>query len=350
MWYVLKDQDSLESINHVMSHTEEVVDDLIYEYEQYLTAQAMWARLREAYGGTTVTRLRQLTIKFNTYKKRHDHGVKQHLRQIQAMIRSLPNNWEHLKVNLTHNDSIKTFADVARHVELEDERLGASKIVPNAFVEESSGTKRSSFKRKRNWKNDGKGKETGEGSSKKRNKPNSKKGKRFYKKKGKSKMKCYNCQVPGHFAHLGAIDHVSRDREVFIQFRRVSPGSKHVYVRNNAKLEVKGIVTCRMDMCGGRSLMLHDVLYVSEIRRNLVSLSFLLDLDFNLNFSCNGLRITQDNVFYGFGHRYDSFIVLDCNASTYNYYVDRCVIACYSSNNDVDVITWHARLGHIGQD
>lgn len=70
--------------------------------------------------------------------------------QVQAVIRSLLNNWEHLKVNLTHNDNIKTFAGVARHVELEDERLGAAKAVPNAFVAESSGTKRSSFKHKRN--------------------------------------------------------------------------------------------------------------------------------------------------------------------------------------------------------
>ena len=25
-------------------------------------------------------------------------------------------------------------------------------------------------------------------------------------------------------------------------------------------------------------------------------------------------------------------------------------MTCYSSNNDIDVILWHARLGHIGQD
>nr|XP_009782484.1 PREDICTED: uncharacterized protein LOC104231227 [Nicotiana sylvestris]XP_016458880.1 PREDICTED: uncharacterized protein LOC107782512 [Nicotiana tabacum] len=141
--------------------------------------------------------------------------------QVQAVIRSLSNNWEYLKVNLTHNDSIKIFADVVRHVKLEDERLGAAKYVPNAFVVESSGTKRSSVKRKRNWKNDGK--------------------------------------------DSGATDHVSRDREAFIEFRQVPPRSKYIYVRNNAKLEVKGIGTCRMDMCVSRSLILHDILYVPKI-------------------------------------------------------------------------------------
>ena len=65
------------------------------------------------------------------------------------MIRSLPNSWEHLKVNLIHNDNIKTFSDVARHVELEDERLGAAKAASNAFMAESSGKDSSGFKSKK---------------------------------------------------------------------------------------------------------------------------------------------------------------------------------------------------------
>lgn len=43
-------------------------------------------------------------------------------------------------------------------------------------------------------------------------------------------------------------------------------------------------------------------------------------------------------------------IILYCNPSTYNYYVECCVMACYSSNNDINVIKWHERLGHIGKD
>lgn len=49
------------------------------------------------------------------------HDVLSNEQQIQAMIRTLSNQWEHLKVNLTHNESIKTFADATRYVELEDE-------------------------------------------------------------------------------------------------------------------------------------------------------------------------------------------------------------------------------------
>ena len=53
------------------------------------------------------------------------------------MIRSLPNAWEHLKINLTHNDNIKTFDDVARHVKLEEDRLLADKPDGQAYMTES---------------------------------------------------------------------------------------------------------------------------------------------------------------------------------------------------------------------
>lgn len=65
----------------------------------------------------------------------------------------------------------------------------------------------------------------------------------------------------------------------------------------------------------------------------------LLDIGFDLFFSRSSIRITLDDVFYGFGLRYDSFIILDYNLTTYDYYVNHCVIACSSSNNDIDVIT-----------
>jgi hypothetical protein len=40
-------------------------------------------------------------------------------------------------VNLTHNDKIKTFDDVAYHVELEEDRFLAEKLVNEAFISES---------------------------------------------------------------------------------------------------------------------------------------------------------------------------------------------------------------------
>jgi hypothetical protein len=47
--------------------------------------------------------------------------------QVQTVIRSLPHTWVHLKVNLTQNESIKTLNNGVRHLELEEDRIEASK-------------------------------------------------------------------------------------------------------------------------------------------------------------------------------------------------------------------------------
>ena len=67
------------------------------------------------------------------------------------MIRSLPTSWEHMKVNMTHNENIKTFANIARHLELEDERFEAAKPDAQAYVAALSSNNVSGFKRKRNF-------------------------------------------------------------------------------------------------------------------------------------------------------------------------------------------------------
>ena len=42
--------------------------------------------------------------------------------QIQAVIRSLPDSWEQMKLNMTHNESIQMLKDLSRHLELKAER------------------------------------------------------------------------------------------------------------------------------------------------------------------------------------------------------------------------------------
>ena len=97
-------------------------------------------------------------------------------------------------VNMTHNESVKTFDSIVHHLELEVERL----MVANkqADVVESSSRKTPDFKCKKNFF--------------KKNKKfddASKKGKietrKKFKcaKKDKSKLKCYNCGNKGHFTH-----------------------------------------------------------------------------------------------------------------------------------------------------
>ena len=90
-----------------------------------------------------------------------------------------------------------------------------------------------------------------------------------------AKVKCFNCGKKCHFARdctepkkvntfraylneicvsssifltesnplwtvdSGATDHVAKDRDAFVEFRRISPGVKWIYVGNNSRVEVK---------------------------------------------------------------------------------------------------------------
>ncbi|KAI9169131.1 hypothetical protein LWI28_007482 [Acer negundo] len=159
-----KRKNSLARITMLSSMT----SALMCEYEEFDIAQDICIVLKDKFGGTYTTKLRRLTIKFDTYMKRQNHDMRQQLRemsnmirelksaghslideqQIQAVIRSLPNSWENMKINMTHNDNIKNFDDISRHVELEDERLEAAKAFGQLYMVESRKRKTKSFMRK----------------------------------------------------------------------------------------------------------------------------------------------------------------------------------------------------------
>ena len=180
--------------------------------------------------------------------------------QVQAVIHSLPSAWEHLCINLTHNDNIKTFDDVARHVELEEDRFLADKPYGEAYMTESkkigaSGSRRNKWKGKviKQRKREDKANYNG----------NQRKHGRHAGNKSKN-MNCFNCGKPGHFAHdyteskvlydqtrysnayvssclmlaktvpywivdSTATDHIARDQNAFVDFRRISKGSRTIY-------------------------------------------------------------------------------------------------------------------------
>ncbi|XP_059302782.1 uncharacterized protein LOC132054827 [Lycium ferocissimum] len=166
--YVLEEQEALEAINNVMNEPEDgntvqhrrdreayyawrkkdstaritllstLDDDILREFKDHQRAMELWIALKNRFGTCSTARLRSLTIKFDSYKKRPEHSMKTHLRQmtnmigvlkdaghvltdeqqIQAVIRSLPSSWDHMKMHLTHSERITTREDVRRHLEL----------------------------------------------------------------------------------------------------------------------------------------------------------------------------------------------------------------------------------------
>jgi transposase InsO family protein len=378
-------------------------DDLIGEYEIFQNAKDMWDQLKFDFGGTSTTRLRSLVLKFEVYRKDPKHTMTEHLKmmsgmirdlkatrnvltdeqQVQAVIRSLPDSWISMKQIMTHNENIKNFADISRHVELEAERQEATKSA--ALIAHSGQRKPNGFKRK------DKGKAARQGGPS-TNAPKVNKGANQHKrkrgaKKNISKMKCYNCNKLGHFtrdctepkkvslpldlssiyvcypssifvcSHVfvaksisdwiidtGATRHVARDRAGFVDYRKIPAGTHVVYMGNGSYEEALGVGSYQLHLRTGRTLLLQDVLYVPGVLYNLLSVFTLLQLGYDFHLSLNGLDILLDDVIFGHGSICESLFKIDLfESSTSSTFVIDCNMTISSS-------TRHAQLGHIGKD
>lgn len=145
--------------NHVASilMLSGIKNGIMLHLEKHYSAQVVWDAMKVQYGGISTIRLCYLTLKFDGYKKHHNHTMRQHLmivstmiselrvvghemtdeQQVQAVIWSLLGTWEHMWINLTLNDNIKKFDEVASYFNLEKDCLLTKKSVKEVFMTHS---------------------------------------------------------------------------------------------------------------------------------------------------------------------------------------------------------------------
>ena len=64
-------------------------NDLMLSFESNCIAVVVWDTIKVQFGGTSTIRLRQLTLKFDAYKKLSNHIMRQHLTVMTNMISEL---------------------------------------------------------------------------------------------------------------------------------------------------------------------------------------------------------------------------------------------------------------------
>ena len=64
-------------------------NDIIWEFRSYDLAKDMWSTLKTKFSGTSVTKVKSLMIRFNTYKKKSEYSMKKYLREMLNMIYEL---------------------------------------------------------------------------------------------------------------------------------------------------------------------------------------------------------------------------------------------------------------------
>ncbi|GKA69082.1 retrovirus-related pol polyprotein from transposon TNT 1-94 [Tanacetum coccineum] len=139
----------------------------------------------------------------------------------------------------------------------------------------------------------------------------------------------------------GATRRVCADKSMFHSFRVVDNGQK-LYMGNSATADIKGEGDVVLKMTSKKELKLTNVLYVPEIRKNLVSGWLLNKFGFRLVFESDKFVLSKNQVYVGKGYAMNGMFKL--NVMVVKNEINKMNSSAYlieSSN------VWHARLGHV---
>lgn len=134
----------------------------------------------------------------------------------------------------------------------------------------------------------------------------------------------------------GASRHVCKDRHLFKTFKEVDNGEV-LYMGNDSMAKVLGVGQVKLLFSSGKPLILRDVLYAPELRRNLVSGAILNRLGFKMVFEAAKFILSKGGVFVGLSYLCNNMFKL----SIINGVKD----SVYVVNHDSSL--WHFRLGHV---
>nr|KAJ0210442.1 hypothetical protein LSAT_V11C400201490 [Lactuca sativa] len=142
----------------------------------------------------------------------------------------------------------------------------------------------------------------------------------------------------------GATSHVCKDLYWFKDFQPIEDGSV-VKMGNVATEPIKGISSVLLTFTSAKCLCLNNVLYVPDIRKNLVSKIVLNNYGYQQVLESDKYILSRHGSFMGFGYICNGMIRLNINYPS----SDNFVFMAYSSssNNFQKSKLWHARLGHI---
>nr|XP_048330637.1 uncharacterized protein LOC125422606 [Ziziphus jujuba var. spinosa] len=208
--------------------------------------------------------------------------------QVACMIEKLPPSWSNLRNYLKHKRKKMDMETFIGKLRIEDDNRKSNKRASKARLKANVVEYSQSFNNK---KKTGKASKFGP--------------KGGISKKTKFQDSCFNCDKMGHIAtecrlpkrkrnqeqvmeditrevdeidkvvvDTGATRYVCSDRSVFTSFEPKKNGEK-LFMGNSATLEIQGEGKVILKMTSRKELTLHNVLYVPDIRKNLVSGSLL---------------------------------------------------------------------------
>ena len=142
-----------------------------------------------------------------------------------------------------------------------------------------------------------------------------------------------------------ATHHVCSDKKMFSTFEPIETGENE-FMGNLTTSKIKNQGKVVLKMIFGEELTLIDVLYVPEIRKNLVSGSLLDSHGFRMVFRLDKFVLSKSRMYVGKWYMSDRMWKL--NLMTI---IESNVNKAYSSANMLESSNlWHGRLGHVNYD
>ncbi|GJV44456.1 retrovirus-related pol polyprotein from transposon TNT 1-94 [Tanacetum coccineum] len=139
----------------------------------------------------------------------------------------------------------------------------------------------------------------------------------------------------------GATRHVCADKSMFYSFRAVDNGQK-LYMGNSATAHIKGEGAVVLKMTSEKELKLTNVLYVPEIRKNLVSCWLLNKFGFHLVFESDKFVLSKNQMYVDKGYAMNGMFNL--NVMVVKNEINKMNSSAYLIES---FNVWHARLGHV---
>ncbi|KAL6982051.1 hypothetical protein U1Q18_052698 [Sarracenia purpurea var. burkii] len=143
----------------------------------------------------------------------------------------------------------------------------------------------------------------------------------------------------------GATRHVCCDRLMFSTLELVTHGQK-LYMGNSATSDVLGQGQVILKMTSGKELTLNNVLYVPDIRKNLISGSLLSKHGFRMVFEADRVTLTKAGLYVGKGYMTDGLFKMNVMTVIPKANKMKNPVAYVLESS----ILWHGRLGHVNYD
>ncbi|GJR04813.1 zinc finger, CCHC-type containing protein, partial [Tanacetum coccineum] len=270
---------------------------------------------------------------------------------VGAIITKLPSSWRNYRKKLMHTSEDFTLDQIQKNLRIEEETRIREKNLNDAsgskvnYVDSGKNNKGNDKKRKGTW--------------------NSSKNNHFLRLLEQVDTTEITVMVSEmnigmirelHMASVtttddwwydsGATTHVCNNKDLFKTYKETADGHE-VMMGDNHTSKVIGSGNVEIQFTSGKKLTLMNVLYVLNIRKNLVSGFKLCKSGVKAVIESDKVILSKANVFVGKAYACDGMFKLNINKITSSAYLPDCN---FISSFNIECSTfnlWHNRLGHI---